>query len=263
MRDAGIVAGRLHPVMAAERGVALGLVLLGREIAIGGRQPVGAVLAGNAAELPERFLQALGQRGEALAAANRLDVLPAPEGEPEMVEQMLERLAGDRHGETAGMGEVGQRLATGRMLLPEDQLALGTLGRPPVRDAALQRAQQPIGIAAGMKPLQLLKQRRGAQARHPLQDRHQLRARHRNGSNACGSAGPDPLARQYRVLLDPPRRALAETGACRRRCLTVPSLRESMYRLTWWSVMCFPGIGRSNLPWRQRRLSKLSANRSP
>jgi hypothetical protein len=50
-----------------------------------------------------------------------------------MVEQMPERLAGDPDAETAAIGEVRQSLPAGRMFLAEDQLALGALGRPPVR----------------------------------------------------------------------------------------------------------------------------------
>jgi hypothetical protein len=42
------------------------------------------------------------------------------------------------------------------MFLAEDELALRTLGRPPMRDAPLQRAQQPIRVAAGMTTLQLV-----------------------------------------------------------------------------------------------------------
>src|SRR4051794_46362 len=153
VRDPSIVARRLHPVMLTERLVAFGLVFLGREIAVGRRQTVSTMLLGNAAELPQRFLQPLGQRREALATADRLDVLPAAIGQPEMVEQMAERLAGDPDPETAAIGDIRQGLPTGRMLLPEDQLALGAFGCSPVCDTALQRAQQPVGIAAGMQPL--------------------------------------------------------------------------------------------------------------
>ncbi len=61
-----------------------------------------------------------------------------------MVEQMRERRAGNRHRETTAVGEIRERLTAGRVLLTEDELALRTLGRPPVRDAPLQRARQPI-----------------------------------------------------------------------------------------------------------------------
>ena len=98
---AGIVAGRLEPVMGAELGIALGLVLAVGEVAIGGREPVGAVLARHAAELPERLLQSFGESGEALAALIALRKLPAREGEPEVVEEVRERPAGDRHGEAS------------------------------------------------------------------------------------------------------------------------------------------------------------------
>jgi len=75
-----------------------------------------------------------------------------------MAEQTAERLAvglqptglsrGDADAETAAVGEIRQGLPPGRVLLAEDQLTLGSFGRPPMRDAALQRAQQPARIAA-------------------------------------------------------------------------------------------------------------------
>ena len=91
--DAGVVAGRLHAVMATELGIACRLVLPVGQVPVRRREPIGAVRARHPAELPERFLDAFGERGEAFAAADRLDVLPAAEGQPEMVEQMGERLA--------------------------------------------------------------------------------------------------------------------------------------------------------------------------
>jgi len=91
----------LRPARVARRGV-----IVRRQVAIGGRQPVGAVLARAPAELPERFLQTFGQGGEALAALNGANMLPVREGEPEVIEHMPERLAANRHGEAVGMGEV-------------------------------------------------------------------------------------------------------------------------------------------------------------
>jgi hypothetical protein len=104
--NAGIVAGRLDAIVATELGVAPGLILTVGEVAVGGRQPVGAVLARAPAELPERFLQTFGQGGEALAALNGANMLPVREGEPEVIEHMPERLAANRHCEAVGMGEV-------------------------------------------------------------------------------------------------------------------------------------------------------------
>ena len=62
-----------------------------------------------------------------------------------MIKQVRERRAGNRHREAAAVGEIRERLTAGRVLLAEDELALGTLGRPLVRDTPLQRTQQLIG----------------------------------------------------------------------------------------------------------------------
>jgi hypothetical protein len=52
VRDPGIVARRLHPIMLAEGLIAFGFIFLRREVAIGGRQSVGTMLLGHAAQLP-------------------------------------------------------------------------------------------------------------------------------------------------------------------------------------------------------------------
>src|SRR5205085_2286696 len=106
--DAGIVAGWLHAVMATELGIARRLIVSAGQVAVSRREPVGAMRARHPAELPERLLDAFGERGEALAAADRLDVLPAAEGEPEMIQQMGERLATEGNAQPAAVGEIRQ-----------------------------------------------------------------------------------------------------------------------------------------------------------
>jgi hypothetical protein len=66
--------------MLAQGGIAGGRVIMSRQILVGGRQPVGAMLGGSAAKLPERFLKTLGQSREALASLNGFDILPAAVG---------------------------------------------------------------------------------------------------------------------------------------------------------------------------------------
>ena len=97
VRHAAIVAGRLHAVMGAQRLVAARQILprVVVEIAEGRRQAVAAMLQRGAAERPQRVLQPLGQRHEALAAEHDMGVLPAREGQAEVVEPMIERRAGD------------------------------------------------------------------------------------------------------------------------------------------------------------------------
>jgi hypothetical protein len=62
MRDARIVAGRLHPVMGHQGLVALGPVfaLALVQLADSRRQMIGAVLLGHASYLPQAALQAFG-----------------------------------------------------------------------------------------------------------------------------------------------------------------------------------------------------------
>jgi len=212
--------------MAAELGVARRLVLLVREIAIGRRESVGAMLARHATQLPKRLLHTFGERGEALAAADRLDVLPAAEGEPEVIEQMREWRASDSHLKHAAIGEIRERLSAGRVLLAEDELALGSLGRPPMRDPPLQGAQQPIGITAGMTALQLAQDRRRAQMRDSLQHRHDLLTPDLDEGVVPRSIAPRsiPLAWQDRSCVDAPAGTLAESGAGRSSALVVSVL---------------------------------------
>jgi hypothetical protein len=171
------------------------------------------------AQLPQRFLQTLGQRGEALAALDRLDVLPAGERQPEVVEQVRERRAVDRHRQARRVSEVRQRAR--RMLLTEDQLLFRSLGRTPVCDPPLQRAQHTVGKPARMLPLQRLQNGGAAQMRDRPQQRNDLLRpdsceRVRTGPLAPGA---DSLAGQNRVAFQPPRRPFTEPRFRRRNRL--------------------------------------------
>jgi hypothetical protein len=87
MGNARVVPGRLHPVVPHESLVALGerFLLIGRQMPNGRAQMVGAMLSWDTADLPQRLLDALGQRlkGFAEADAHRFDIRV---GEHEMVE---------------------------------------------------------------------------------------------------------------------------------------------------------------------------------
>jgi hypothetical protein len=192
--DAGVVAGRLHAVMATELGIARRFIVPAGQVPIRRREPVGAVRAGYPAELPERLLDAFGQRGEALAAADRLDVLPAAEGEPEVIEQMGERHPGEGNAEPAAVGEIRKRLQARRMFLAKDQLPFRPLGRPPMRHPTLQRAQHPVGIACRMATLQFFEQRRRSQTRHGGEHGYQLLAPNLGEGILAGAIAPRPVA---------------------------------------------------------------------
>jgi hypothetical protein len=108
VRKTGVVAGGLHAVVGDQRLVALRQVLarLRVEIAERRQQAIGAVLLGHPAQRPQRVLQALGQRHEALPTEHHVRVLEAREGQAEVVEPVIERLAGNADVKLAHVGEV-------------------------------------------------------------------------------------------------------------------------------------------------------------
>ena len=149
MRQAAIVAGWLHAVMGAQRLVVAGLVLpgIGVEIAEGGRQAVAAMRQRRPTKRPPRVLQALGRSDEALAVKHEMGVLPTGEGQPEMVEPVIERHVSDADAVTTQVGKIGQPEPARRVFLPEDDLLLGALERPPGADAPLQVRRMPAPIS--------------------------------------------------------------------------------------------------------------------
>jgi hypothetical protein len=137
-------------------------------------------------------------------------MLEARVGQPEVVQPVVERLAGD--GELAHVGEVRQAEPPRLVQLAEEHLLLRAVQRPPGADPALQ------GAADGAAELRvsaqhLLENRDRPQARRALQKRHDL-------------AFPDPgqrvrpapspwrglLRRRAGTGLDPVRGGSAETG---------------------------------------------------
>ena len=151
--EAGVVAGRRHAVMGAQGFVAAGEILLGGlvEIAEGGREAVGAVLARHAAQGPEGVLQPFGQRHEALAAEHDVGVREAGVSEPEVVEPVVEALAGDGDAEVGHVGEVRQSDPPGLVGLTEDDVLIGPVHGAPSPDAPLQGPPDPfaqIGVTA-------------------------------------------------------------------------------------------------------------------
>src|SRR5260370_19244681 len=69
-----------------------------------------------------------------------MGVLPAREGQAEVIEPVFERYTGDADAVIAHVGEIGQPQPARWMLLPEDDVLLGPVQRPPGADAPLQRA---------------------------------------------------------------------------------------------------------------------------
>ena len=89
------------------------------------------MLLRHATERPQCVLQTLGQGDEALAAEHDMGMLEAREGQPEVIQPMLQRTPGNRDAERTRVGEVGQAEPAGRVLLAEDDVLLGAGQRPP------------------------------------------------------------------------------------------------------------------------------------
>jgi hypothetical protein len=168
-----------------------------------------------AAERPQRVLQAAGEGGEALAAEHDLGVLPAAAGQDEVVEPMRQGLAGDGHAEAGGVGEVGQALPAGRMLLAEDHLPGRAVQGAPGAHPALQGAPQSVPIALGVASLHLLQQGDGPQAWVGLQEREDVALPDPGQGVGDRAAGPGPglgSGRRSLAALDAAGGALAEAG---------------------------------------------------
>src|SRR3990172_1652076 len=214
VRDTRVVARRPHVVMAHEPLVAPRQILLGVavEVAERGRQAVAAMLVRYAAEPPQRILQSLGQGDEALAAEHDVGMLEARERQPEVVEPMVERNAGNRDAEPARVGEVGQAEAAGLVLLAEDDILLRASQRPPSPHAPFESAPD-AGADLGMAPPDLFEHGDRADAGRRLQDRHD---RAIPDGDERVRAPPAPwrllLGGQARLILDPIPSRGAEAG---------------------------------------------------
>src|SRR6266568_2791734 len=242
VRHAAIVAGRLHAVMRAQRLVAARLILprVVVEIAEGGRQAVAAMLQGSAAERPQRILQALGQCHEALTAEHDMSMLPAREGQAEVVEPVIQRRTGDADAAFAHIGEIGQPQPTRWMLLPEDDVLLSPVQRSPAANAPLQRAAD-AGADLGVAAADLVENGDRPQARNALEQRHHLAVPNRGQRILPPAVAWRFLLRREPGVLLNAKAVAALNPALAAATVGVSAWRELMYDLIWQSVMWRPG----------------------
>jgi hypothetical protein len=102
-----------------------------------------------------------------------MGVLPAREGQAEVIEPVIQRHTGDADAVFAHVGEIGQPQPARRMLLPEDDVLLGSVQRPPGADAPLERAAD-TGADLGMAAPDLVENGDRPQARNAFEQRHYL-----------------------------------------------------------------------------------------
>jgi hypothetical protein len=129
-----------------------------------------------------------------------------------MVEPVIEWRAGDADAAIAHVGKVGQPEPARRMLLPEDDVLLGPVQRPPGADAPLQRATD-AAIDLGVAATDLVENGDRPQTRGALEQRHHLTV-----PDFAQRVRPAPAARylllrrELGVILDAIRGGGAEPG---------------------------------------------------
>src|ERR1700750_2268159 len=102
-----------------------------------------------------------------------MSMLPAREGQAEMINPVIERHAGDADAVIAHVGEIGKPQPARRVLLPKDDVLCGPVQCPPGTDAPLQGAANPAADL-GMATPDLVENGHRPQAWGALQQRHYL-----------------------------------------------------------------------------------------
>jgi hypothetical protein len=117
-----------------------------------------------------------------------------------MIEPVIERHTGDIDAVIAHVGEIGKPQPSWRMLLPEDDVLLGSVQRPPGADAPLQRAAN-TGADLGMAAPDLVENGHPPQAWGALQQRHYLAVPNLSQRIATSAAARRLLLRQQPWIL--------------------------------------------------------------
>jgi hypothetical protein len=161
--------------VAHQVAIAFGQILpgIGRQIAEGRRQAVAAMVKRRAAKEPESVLQPFGQRHEAFATEDDVGVFEAGIGEPEVIKQVIERLACDRDLQFVHVGEVGKPQSAGLMNLAKDDFLLVAIDGPPGTDPPFHCPANAFAEVR-MAAQHLLEDGDRTNARCRLQQRHDL-----------------------------------------------------------------------------------------
>lgn len=180
-----------------------GLELAGRRQVVHGRgQRITAMPTRHAAQFPQRVLQAVRQRLERLGRAQR-HRLPVRVGQHEVVDHVVEPLAGDRDVQRVHVREVGRREIAGVVDLAEHDRLSRAVSRPPLPHATLERAAVRIEKLPRMLATQPVEERLGEQPRF---GREALLDRRPHGGERIGPSAVGP--RQVRLLPRAGRRAV-------------------------------------------------------
>ena len=134
------------------------------EVVHRGGEPIGAVRLGDPSQFPQRVLEPLAEALETLGEADGAG-LPVGVSQDEVIDQVIERLAGERDAQVVHGREVGGAQLAGRVDLIEEDLLGRALGGPPRLDLPLQGAELAVGEPAWEAALEVLEQGLGLKPR--------------------------------------------------------------------------------------------------
>ena len=226
VRPPTVVPRRRHPVVLAHQPVTPGQVLAvpAGHVPERRRQTVRPELPRRPAQLLQRVLQPLRQRGEALASHDDMRVGKPRPRQPEVEQPVRQPLPLHPNSQLVHRGEVRKPLPPRLRNLPEPHLLLRPVLRAPRPDPPLQRPPNPT-IQLRMGSHQLLEHRDRPNPRTRLQQRNHLRLEHPR--QRVRSATTPPLPLRAPLLQHPVPTRPAEPGPRRsRRDRTPLSLRH-------------------------------------
>ncbi|KWT82664.1 hypothetical protein ASB65_27015 [Agrobacterium tumefaciens str. B6] len=113
---------------------------IGVEVAECRRKAVASMIKRRTAHGPQGILKPFSQRDKAFAAENDMGVFKARPDKPEVIEQVIKRLAGDGYTKTAGVGKIRKAQPAWLVRLAEDDLLSFAMDSTPRPDASLKRA---------------------------------------------------------------------------------------------------------------------------
>jgi hypothetical protein len=160
---AGVGPLRLDLVVIHQVLIACAKLAILREVVHRCAEAVAAVPSRHAPQLPQRLLEPAAECLKRLRKADG-DGLPIRVREREVIQQVLEWLAGDRHPQRVHDREIRGRQVARVVNLREHHLRPWPVRAPPVPDPSLERPPLRIGELPGMPVLQPREQGEGPQA---------------------------------------------------------------------------------------------------
>lgn len=161
LMPAGRVGRLPGEAIVRQQGSIVGRELIGVTLVVHRQgHAVGPMTLGHGAQVPQGILQADTQAGEALGEAQR-DVLPVGMSQHEMVQQVREGRALNRHLQIVHRREVGGGQAAGRVLLGKEHLLARAVLGLPLPHPPLQGPPRRLRALARVRPLQPVPERLG------------------------------------------------------------------------------------------------------